>query len=218
MLMTDEVVGHMVERVVIPHEDQIVYWGRKRPKEPPNGNDLEKISPFQADDADLVPPMAHAGEGYRVHFTGLTHDERGYPDMSADTHHQLVTRLVNKIRHNADQIIRTEGYFLDDARILVIAYGCTARSARNAVRQARNIGIPVGLLRLISIWPFPEDSLRQLTSQIDEFIVAEMNLGQISLEVERIAKQPVRGVFHAGGAMIPPAPILSAIKEAAHQL
>ncbi|MGD9093370.1 MAG: 2-oxoacid:acceptor oxidoreductase subunit alpha [Anaerolineales bacterium] len=218
MMMTDEVVGHMVERVVIPDEDQIEYWGRKRPKESPNENGMETISLFQADDADLVPPMAHAGEGYRVHFTGLTHDERGYPDMTADTHHQLVTRLVNKIRLNADKIIRTEGYFLDDARILVIAYGCTARSARNAVRQARNMGIPVGLLRLISLWPFPEDTLRQLASRIDEFIVAEMNLGQISLEVERIAKQPVRGVFHAGGAMIPPEPILVAIKEAANQL
>jgi 2-oxoglutarate ferredoxin oxidoreductase subunit alpha len=218
MMMTDEVVGHMVERVVIPDEDQIEYWGRKRPKESPNENGMETISLFQADDADLVPPMAHAGEGYRVHFTGLTHDERGYPDMTADTHHQLVTRLVNKIRLNADKIIRTEGYFLDDARILVIAYGCTARSARNAVRQARNMGIPVGLLRLISLWPVPEDTLRQLASRIDEFIVAEMNLGQISLEVERIAKQPVRGVFHAGGAMIPPEPILVAIKEAANQL
>jgi 2-oxoglutarate ferredoxin oxidoreductase subunit alpha len=218
MMMTDEVVGHMVERVVIPDKDQIEYWGRKRPKESPNENGMETISLFQADDADLVPPMAHAGEGYRVHFTGLTHDERGYPDMTADTHHQLVTRLVNKIRLNADKIIRTEGYFLDDARILVIAYGCTARSARNAVRQARNMGIPVGLLRLISLWPFPEDTLRQLASRIDEFIVAEMNLGQISLEVERIAKQPVRGVFHAGGAMIPPEPILVAIKEAANQL
>lgn len=218
MLMTDEVVGHMFERVVIPHEDQIEYWGRKLPKDPPNKKGIETSSPFRAEDADLVPPMAHAGEGYRVHFTGLTHDERGYPDMSADTHHKLITRLVNKIRLNADKIIRTEGYYLEDARILVIAYGCTARSARNAVRQARMSGIPVGLLRLISLWPFPEDDLRQLASQVDEFIVAEMNLGQISLEVERIAKQSVRGIFHAGGAMIPPEPILSAIKEAGERL
>jgi 2-oxoglutarate ferredoxin oxidoreductase subunit alpha len=218
MLMTDEVVGHMFERVVIPHEDQIEHWGRKLPKDPPNEKGLETSSPFRAEDADLVPPMAHAGEGYRVHFTGLTHDERGYPDMSADTHHKLVTRLVNKIRLNADKIIRTEGYYLEDARILVIAYGCTARSARNAVRQARMSGIPVGLLRLISLWPFPENALRQLASQVDEFIVAEMNLGQISLEVERIAKQSVRGIFHAGGAMIPPEPILSAIKEAGERL
>lgn len=218
LLMTDEVVGHMVERVVIPKAEQIEYWGRKAPKDPPNGDSKEAISPFKVIDADLVPPMAHAGEGYRVHFTGLTHDERGYPDMSADTHHKLVTRLVNKIRLNADQIIRTEGYYLDDARILVIAYGCTARSARNAVRQARKSGLPVGLLRLISLWPFPEGYLRGLADQVDEFIVAEMNLGQISLEVERIARQPVSGVYHAGGAMIPPEPILEAIIEAEERL
>ncbi|NNK92914.1 MAG: 2-oxoacid:acceptor oxidoreductase subunit alpha, partial [Desulfobacterales bacterium] len=204
LLMADEVVGHMVERVVIPSADQIENCGRKRPKDPPNGGLKATISPFQADDADLVPPMAHAGEGYRVHFTGLTHDEHGYPDMSADTHHELATRLVDKIRLNADQIIRTEGYYLEDASILVIAYGCTARSARNAVRQARMQGIPAGLLRLISLWPFPEETIRELADRIDKFIVAEMNLGQISLEVERMVKRPVRGIFHAGGAMIPP--------------
>jgi len=218
LLMADEVVGHMVERVVIPSADQIEHCGRKRPKSPPNGGSKATISPFQADDADLVPPMAHAGEGYRVHFTGLTHNEHGYPDMSADTHHKLVTRLFDKIRLNADQIIRTEGYYLEDASILVIAYGCTARSARNAVRQARMQGIPVGLLRLISLWPFPEQAIRELAGRIDKFIVAEMNLGQISLEVERIAKQPVRGVFHAGGAMIPPGLILKAIKETGDEL
>lgn len=213
LLMTDEVVGHMVERVVIPSADNIEHWGRKRPRDPPNSNPQATLSLFEADDADLVPPMAHAGEGYRVHFTGLTHDEHGYPDMSADTHHKLVTRLVDKIRLNAQQIIRTEGYYLDDARILVVSYGCTARSARNAVRQARMQGIPAGLLRLISLWPFPEKVIRELASRIDAFIVAEMNLGQISLEVERVAKQPVRGVFHAGGMMIPPGLILKAIQE-----
>lgn len=213
LLMADEVVGHMVERVVIPSADQLENCGRKRPKDPPNGRSKATISPFQADDADLVPPMAHAGEGYRVHFTGLTHDEHGYPDMSADTHHKLATRLVDKIRLNAEQIIRTEGYYMEDASILVIAYGCTARSARNAVRQARMQGIPVGLLRLISLWPFPEKAIHELASRIDKFIVAEMNLGQISLEVERMVRRPVRGIFHAGGAMIPPELILEAIKE-----
>jgi 2-oxoglutarate ferredoxin oxidoreductase subunit alpha len=159
--------------------------------------------------------MMHAGEGYRVHFTGLTHDERGYPDMSPETHHNLVTRLVNKIRCNADQIIRTEGYHLEDARIVVVAYGCTARSARRAMREARQMGIPVGLLRLISLWPFPDDLIEQIATDVGTFIVAEMNLGQISREVQRVIGRPVKGVFHAGGEMIPPDPILSAIQEAA---
>ena len=211
LILGDEVVGHMIERVVIPPKEQIDHWGRKRPKEPDNG----RYSPFKVEDVDLVPPMLHAGEGYRVHFTGLTHDERGYPDMSAETHHQLVTRLVNKIRHNADQIIRTEGYYLDDAQILVVAYGCTARSAQRAVREARQKGIQVGLLRLISLWPFPEVLFQELAEKVETIIVAEMNLGQMSREIQRATGHPVRGVFHAGGEMIPPEPILEAIREAA---
>jgi 2-oxoglutarate ferredoxin oxidoreductase subunit alpha len=213
LLMTDEVVGHMVERVIIPPEGEIERWERKRPKQPSKATG--HFEPFRPEDDDLVPPMVHAGEGYRIHFTGLTHDERGYPDMSAETHHSLVTRLVEKVQHNAKTIIRTEGYFLDDARILVVAYGCTARSAQSAVRKARQQGIPAGLLRLVSLWPFPEELLRGLADRVGEFIVAEMNLGQISLEVERVTRRSVTGVFHAGGAMIPPEPILSAIQEAA---
>jgi len=211
LLMSDEVVGHMVERVVIPPADQIDFWGRKRPKTPPNG----RFDPFLAEDVDLVPPMVHAGEGYRVHYTGLTHDEHGYPNMSAEAHHQLVTRLVEKIRRNTDQITLTEEYYLDNARILVISYGCTARSARRAVREARSQGIPAGMLRLISLWPFPEKLIKALAKDMDALIVAEMNLGQISREVERQARRSVIGVFHAGGAMIPPEPILNAIQEAA---
>jgi 2-oxoglutarate ferredoxin oxidoreductase subunit alpha len=158
--------------------------------------------------------MMHAGEGYRVHFTGLTHDEHGYPDMSAETHHDLVTRLVNKIQHNAEQIIRTEGYWLEGAEIVVVAYGCTARSAQRAVREARENGIPVGLLRLISLWPFPERLFEDLSERTETIIVAEMNLGQISREIQRVIGRPVQGVFHAGGEMIPPDPILDAILEA----
>ena len=209
ILLSDEVIGHMVERVVIPPQEAIPFWERKRPKHPPD----EKSVLFKAEDPDLVPPIAHAGEGYRVHFTGLTHNERGYPDLSADTHHRLVTRLVAKVQRNASQILRTEGYYLDDARVVVISYGCTARSARQAVRLARERGVAAGMLRLISVWPFPEETIRQLASQAHTFIVAEMNLGQISLEVERLVRRPVTGVFHAGGAMIPPGLILEAILE-----
>lgn len=211
LLMSDEVVGHMIERVSIPPQDQIELWERKRPKEPTNG----RFDPFLAEDADLVPPMVHAGEGYRVHYTGLTHDERGYPDMSAEAHHKLVTRLVNKINNNAEQIILTEDYHLQDARILVVAYGCTARSARRAMREARRQGIPVGLLRLVSLWPFPEELFQELAEKIDTIIVAEMNLGQMSREIQRATGRKIRGVFHAGGEMIPPEPILQAIQEAA---
>jgi len=213
-LLADEVIGHMVERVEIPPAGQIERWERKKPPPHKDGSP-GKYQPFRVDDPDLVPPIVHAGEGYRLHYTGLTHDQRGYPDMSAETHHNLVTRLVDKIRVNAQQIILTEDSYLDDARIVVISYGCTARSARHAVRAARQQGLPVGLLRLISIWPFPEDQVRALAAEVEHFIIAEMNLGQVRLEVERLARRPVLGVHHAGGAMITPQMILEAIQEAA---
>jgi 2-oxoglutarate ferredoxin oxidoreductase subunit alpha len=211
LVMADEVVGHMVERVVIPDADQIPHWARKRPK--PGGNG--QFRPFLPEGDDLVPPMAHAGEGYRVHFTGLTHDERGYPDMSPEVHDRLVRRLVEKIRRNANDIVRVESSWMDDARLAVISFGCTARSARRAVREARGQGIPVGFLRMVSLWPFAQDAIGELAGQVDAFIVAEMNLGQMALEVERVAKQPVYGLHHAGGAMMRPEVILDKIREVA---
>ncbi len=214
LILADEVVGHMVERVVIPAEEQIERWERKKPTLPPDKNN-GGFKPFLAEDDDLVPPIAHAGEGYKVHFTGLTHDERGYPDMTAQTHHDLVSRLSAKIKHNSEQIIRTKDYYLDDAQIVIVSYGCTARSARRAVSLARAAGIKVGLIRLISMWPFPEAFIRESCASVKHIIVAEMNLGQISLEVERIAKKPVEGIFHAGGAMITPQTIMNRIQELA---
>lgn len=213
LLMADEVVGHMVERVVIPGAEEIPCWPRKRPAHSPNG----PFQAYQAEDPDLVPPMAHAGEGYRVHFTGLTHDERGYPDMSADTHQRLVTRLRDKIRCNAQEVTRFEAYHVDDAEVLVVAFGCTARSARKAVRQARILGIAAGLFRPISLWPFPVDELLRIVDDSTSVVVAEMNLGQVALEVERLIHRPVSGLFHAGGAMIAPEPILQKIQEVAFE-
>lgn len=209
VVLADEVVGHMVERVVIPEPDEIPFWPRKRPRGGENGD----FRPFLARDPDLVPPLAHAGEGYRVHFTGLTHDERGYPDMSPETHDRLVRRLVEKVGRNAAEIVRLELQWMADARLAVISFGSTARSARRAVRQARQEGLPVGFMRLISLWPFPEETVKDLASQMDAFIVPEMNLGQISREVERLVGQPVHGINHAGGAMMRPEIILQKIRE-----
>ena len=210
-LLADEVVGHMVERVVIPTPDKVSLWERKRPSVPPG----EPFRPYAVKDDDLVPPMALAGDGYKVHLTGLTHDERGYPEMTADAHHELVTRLVNKVRVNRSDLLLSEGFDLEGAEILVISYGCTARSARRAVRDARAQGVHAGLLRLISLWPFAEEAVKQAAAGAKHIIVAEMNLGQMSREVERCLGRPVNGVFHAGGAMIPPDPILQAIMETA---
>ncbi len=209
LLMADEVVGHMVERVIIPEASEIDHWDRKKP----NGSPKEDFLPFLADEDDLVPPMAHAGEGYKLHFTGLTHDEKGYPDMSAEAHDKLVRRLLKKVERNQDHLIRTEEHFMEGARIVVIAFGSTARSALRAVREARECGIAAGFLRLISIWPFPVELLRTIDHEASAYVVPEMNLGQLITEVERHVNKPVIGVNHAGGAMMSPAQILDAIQE-----
>jgi len=210
-VMADELIGHMTERVVIPPADQIPRVERKRPRHKPGD---ESFLPFLAEDEDLVPPIVHAGEGYRVNFDSLTHNEKGYPATFAEPHDRLVRRLVNKIRLHADQIAECEETFLDDAEVAVVAYGSTARSARQAVNEARQQGIRVGLLRLITVWPFPESKVRELSDQVKAFVVPELNLGQMSRETERFTSRPVIGVNHAGGVMMAPAPILDAIREA----
>ncbi len=209
LVMADEVVGHMTERVTIPPPEAIPHIERKRPRQGPGEDGFR---PFEADE-DLIPPMVYAGEGYRVHFTGLTHDEQGYPVITGRAHGRLVRRLVDKVRRYAWQIVEYEEYHLEDARVAVIAYGSTARSARQAVALAREQGIAAGLLRPITLWPFPGERVQQLAERVRAFVVPELNLGQISREVERFTSLTVLGVNHAGGAMMAPAPILDAIRE-----
>ena len=200
----DEVVGHMAERVIIPPTDDIPFVGRKKPAHAPG--DTPFLS-YAAGD-DLVPPIAHAGEGYKVHMTGLTHDERGYPALNAPT-------LVDKVRLNAADIIRYEELGTEDADTIVIAFGCTARSARHAVLEARSEGRKCGFLRLITVWPFPEARIRELidAGKVERFIVPEVNLGQIRREVERLTNLPVLRLNHAGGLMPVPDDILELIRS-----
>jgi len=209
-VMADELIGHMTERVVIPPADQIPRVERKRPRHKPGDPSFLHCL---AEDEDLVPPIVHAGEGYRVNYDSLTYDEKGYPATFAEPHDRLVRRLVNKIRLHAEQIMEYEEIFLEDAELAVIAYGSTARSARRAVNEARREGIRVGLLRLITVWPFPENKVRELSNQVKAFVVPELNLGQMSRETERFTSLPVVGVNHAGGVMMAPDPILDAIRE-----
>ena len=210
-IMMDEVVGHMTERVVIPPADELPVFERKGPKFPPG----EQIFYSYAPDEDLVPPIAHAGDGYKVNMTGLTHDERGYPALNAVAHDKLVNRLVDKIRLNAADIVMYEEFGTDDADTVVVSFGCTARSAKQAVRQAREEGIKCGMLRLITIWPFPETCIRDLikAGNVKRFIVPEVNLGQLRREVERLTQLPVLRLNHAGGTMPTPDDILELIRS-----
>ncbi len=211
LLMLDECVGHMTEKVVIPPADEIEVVPRRLTTVPP-----AEFLPYRLNGRP-VPEFARAGDGYRFHTTGLTHDERGYPVMSAECQESCVRRLVDKIRDHADEIVRFEEDGIDGASVVVVAYGITARVARLAVGLARERGVKVGFLRLIALWPFPERRIRELAAAVGAFLVPEINYGQMVLEVERCAagKARVAGVFHGGGGVHDPEAIAAAILEAA---
>lgn len=211
LLMADESVGHMSERVNIPPADRIPTVSRPRPSGPP-----ESYRPYEPG-KDLVPPMAVAGEGYKFHMTGLTHDERGYPVMTAEAQDRLVRRILDKIERNKGKIIEIEEDGVRNADVIVCSYGISARVARLAVESARKEGIKVGMLRLITVWPFPEERVRALARRTKAFVVPELNAGQIVLEVERCAAGAAQTILvpHMGGGVHDPGTILDAIRKAA---
>jgi 2-oxoglutarate ferredoxin oxidoreductase subunit alpha len=166
---------------------------------------------------NLVPEMVQAGDGYRFHVTGLTHDERGYPSMTVEVQDRLVRRLQNKLKPLANGRGLCETEYLDDAEVVVVSYGITSRVAQRALQLARSRGIRAGKFRLITAWPFPEQRIRDLAARVKAFVVPELNLGQMVYEVERAAagKAAVIPVTHAGGGVHRPEAILDAIMEAA---
>ena len=210
LVMMDECVGHMTEKVVIPSADQIEIYPRRLTKLSP-----DEYLPYRTN-GDLVPEMVRAGHGYRFHMTGLTHDERGYPAMNTAAQDKLVRRLKQKILGAVDQITLLDEEGVEDAGVVVVSYGITSRVAQRAIELAREQGLPVGGLRLITVWPFPEQHLRDLGRRVKAFVVPELNMGQISREVERVAGAArTISVPHAGGSVHRPEDILRAIQEAA---
>jgi 2-oxoglutarate ferredoxin oxidoreductase subunit alpha len=210
-VMTDECVGHMTEKVVIPPADRIDLIERKWYTGP-----REEYLPFKHD-RDLIPYMVRAGEGYRFHVTGLTHNERGYPVMNWECQETCVHRLVDKIRKNADQIAEYEESDTEAADIVVLSYGISSRVAMKAIADARKKGIKVGIIRLIVVWPFPETRIRELARKVKAFVVPEINYGQMVLEVERCSAGQAKAVLvpHGGGWVHDPDDILRGIVEAA---
>jgi 2-oxoglutarate ferredoxin oxidoreductase subunit alpha len=208
-LLADEVIGHMWERVNIPSAKSIKVVNRKKPVVPPN-----EYGPFKPDE-DLVPPMASFGEGYRFHATGLTHDEYGRPKTdSAEVQQDLVQRLCEKIRRNSDKIVKVDKVLLEDAEVAVVAYGITSRAALSAVRKARAQGIKAGLLRLVTVWPFPDKQVEEVARKVKALVVPEMNYGQIVREVRRVAKEtPVIFLSKLGEEPHKPSEILDALGE-----
>jgi 2-oxoglutarate ferredoxin oxidoreductase subunit alpha len=207
--MMDESVGHMFEKVVIPPADQIKLVPRRFTKKTP-----DEYMPFRPE-KDLVPDMIEFGEGYRIHVTGLTHDEQGYPGMNSETQQPLVRRLVDKIKLNADKICMYDERQLDDADVILVSYGITSRIAQQVTNECRADGKKVGHLRLITCWPFPEKRVRELADRIKGFVVPEINMGQMVLEVERVAGRgiPTIPVPNGGGGVHTPEVIHDAVRE-----
>ncbi len=207
-VLADEIVGHMRERLVIPDPADIKIVDRRRPTVDPS-----KYLPFKPDDEDLVPPMAVFGSGYQFYATGLTHDERGYPNDGEEVQIRLVTRLNEKILRDAANIADSESFMLDDADIAIVAYGAPARSAKRAVKDARADGIRVGLLRLKTVWPFPEQLVGQIAESVKNMIVVEQNRGQIYHMVRSVARDtPVKLIGKPAGTPPIPAEIQAKIR------
>jgi len=210
LVMTDEIIGHMSEKVIIPEAKRVKTVARSKPK-----GRKDRFKPYLPG-PNGVAPMPAAGEGYNVHITGLTHDEKGYPVMTVEAQAEMMERLTAKIRRNLDDIIQTESYRIDDAEIVIVSYGVSARTSLAAVDEARAQGIKAGMLRLITVWPFPEKQIRELANKVNGFVTVEINLGQIHQEVERCAggKIPAFLVGHPGGTIIRPEEVLKVLKEA----
>jgi len=209
IVLMDERLSHLYEKVRVPSPKEIMIVNRKRPKRKKN------FLPYQPDE-DLIPPMPPVGEGYHFHVTGLTHDERGYPNMDPKTQERLVRRLCDKIRRHADEIIDVEMYDIDGANVAVVAFGSVIRPALRALKMAEAEGVKLGLVKLRTIWPFPERQIKELaTNGINTFIVAEVNYGQIY----HVVRESVEGnadvilLPKMGGAIHTPEEILSIAKK-----
>ncbi len=211
MIMSDECVGHMTEKVVVPTSDKIDVEPRRFYEGSSNG-----YFPFKPD-KDLVPKMAKAGDGFKLYITSQLHDEKGYPVKESEYNRAYTRRLVDKIRLNKHRIIELREDETEDADVIVLAYGITSRVAARGIEKARDKGIKVGSLRLVTVFPFPDETIARFARKVKAFVVPEINYGQIAYEVQRCCagKANVVVVPHGGSGVHHPADILNAIEYAA---
>ena len=211
MIMSDECVGHMTEKVVVPAANEIDLEPRRFYQGPADG-----YIPFKPD-KDLVPKMAKAGDGMRLYVTSQLHDENGYPVNGSNYKRAFTRRLVDKIRLNKHRIIELREEETDDAEVVVISYGITSRVSARGIEKAREKGIKVGSLRLVTVFPFPDERIAALAEKVKAFVVPEINYGQIAYDVERCSagKANVVVIPHGGSGVHQPKDILDAIEYAA---
>jgi len=181
IVMSETTIALMREKLVIPEPEAIEIINRKKPDVPP-----EEFLPFKAG-PDGVPPLPDFGEGYRILHSLNPHDERGSIHWDPDVFDSMYKRIIGKTNHHRDEIIETEAFFLDEAEIVLIAYGSECRPALDAVQHARAKGIKAGLLRLITVWPVPEKEIRAVAEQASAILAVEMNIGKYAGEIERVS-------------------------------
>jgi 2-oxoglutarate ferredoxin oxidoreductase subunit alpha len=210
LIMTDECVGHMTEKVVIPAADEIELIERKYTSKKPG-----EAWPYDPSE-DMISPMLPVGEGYKFHVTGLTHDRRGYPIINAEAQEKNVRHLLDKVNAHTEEIIWLEEKDIEDAEVIVMAYGISSRVIQPAVAKARKEGIKVGQIKMVTVWPFPEKRVRELAGKVKSLIMVEMNYGQVFLDMERCAAGQCQChlLGHAGGTVHNPEDIYNTIKEA----
>jgi 2-oxoglutarate ferredoxin oxidoreductase subunit alpha len=203
MILADEAIGHLRETIDLP--DRVEIWERKKRKGAP---------PFGTDEEDGVPPMPAFGEGERIAVTGSTHDPYGFRKTDdPEVHAKLVGRINDKILKNRDKIAETETYFLEDSEIALIGYGFTARTSLFVAKQLRKEGLEVGLLRLKTLWPFPEKAVREIGKKMKAIVVPEMNQGQVAGEVKKYCSCQVVSLGQTNGEVIRPEKMIEVLKK-----
>jgi 2-oxoglutarate ferredoxin oxidoreductase subunit alpha len=211
ILLADEIVAHMRERIAVPHRKSMEIINRKKPK-------LKEKAFFGSEE---IPPMPSVGEGFNVAVTGSTHDEYGIRFTADPTvHRRLVERLNNKIQNHAEKIAETETHNINDCKIGIVSFGCTSRAIYEAVENAQAEKIKVGYVRLKTLWPFPEKTVQQLAKTAEKIIVPEMNLKQLFYEVQRVANGSAEVIALnkiGGGELITPEELLEKIRESSKQ-
>jgi len=210
LLMLDEIVGHLREKIEIPNIEDIEIYNRLTPRK-----EDSNYKAYKVEDNEIVPRMAAFGDGFKFHVTGLMHDEFGFPSNNSEIADKLLRRIMNKISDNVDDIVMYDEEYMEDAELVVLAYGGTYRSARSAVKQARKLGYKVGLFKAVTIWPSPEKQIKDISKKVDKILVPELNLGQYCLEVERIVagQSNVYSLCKVTGEAITPDEIMTKIKE-----
>ena len=202
-VMADEVIGHMREKITIPDEIEIV--ARTRPEK------TDDYLPFKHVENGTTP-MPAFGDGFDVHITGLTHDERGYPDTNTpETHETLIKRICNKVLMNRDKICSVQSKNCEDADVVIISYGAPVRSVVEAVGKTDK---KVGYIKIDTPWPFPVEQIQELTANASDVLVVEMNLGQMYYEVDRVINDKnVHLLGKIGGLLPTPDEILDEIDK-----